>query len=271
MRILSLITAASIGLSGSILALHDLANLGKKQEWSNLDNARVKSYLVPLGVVGAATPSIGPTKGIHHWAKAGQAYINGELPEKETMDFFRESVMNSAGTGKKGDDFRSKFQRHEDIAMKYHKQKGQKTYISNITQTVPFYRYGVPLCDTWAIQLRTDIVDGKPKSAFVVWGLGIVVDHRNPNTFGPQFDSMANIVGLEGEDFINWTTKVEKEGLAKPYWVFITDNDNTSKFSHSYVNTHHTKRKSYWNKSTKIRHNSGHGYSVDDLYKVYSY
>jgi len=256
----------TLGFTGlavsSPFIVHDLAHLGHKNNWSSFDKMRVKSYFEPLGFAGSLVPSIGPTKGIHHVSSLGDAYFDGDLPKKSTMKFLREVVMNSPGNGTVGNDFKSRFSRHEHNAI----NSGKNTYISNITQAVPFYRYGLPFVDHFAITMRTDIIDGEPKSSFIVWGLGVIADQRNPKNLGPQYDDVAEILNLEGGDLIRWTCNLEREGLAKPYWVLITERDETSKFSHEAVHKKPSQRKGEWHTITRKLHKSGKGRSVSALY-----
>ena len=250
--------------ASSPFIVHNLAQLGHKSRWSTFDKVRVKSYFEPLGLAGSLVPPIGPAKGIHHVSSLGDAYFDGDLPKKSTMNFLREVVMTSPGNGKAGNDFKSRFMRHEQIAV----SSGKKVHISNITQAVPFHRYGLPFVDHFAITMRTDIIDGKPKSSFIVWGLGVIADHRNPSNLGPQYDHVAKILNLEGGDLIRWTCNLEREGLAKPYWVLITENDETSKFSHEAVRKRPSQRKGEWHTTTRLLHKSGKGMSVSQLYNT---
>tara|TARA_Y100001938_G_scaffold118135_1_gene163178 strand:+ start:2368 stop:3162 length:795 start_codon:yes stop_codon:yes gene_type:complete len=258
----------TLGFAGVVIGapfiMHDLANLGHKDRWSSFDKIRVKSYFEPLGLVGSMMPPIGPAKGIHHVSSLGDAYFDGDLPKKSTMTFLREVVMNSPGNGKAGNDFKTRFINHEKTAL----ASGKKVYISNITQKVPFHAYGLPFTDHFAITMRTDIVDNQPKSSFIVWGLGAIADHRNPSNLGPQYNDVAKLVNLEGGDLIRWTCNLEREGIAKPYWVLITENDITSKFSHEAVHQKPSQRKGEWHMVTKRLHKSGYGMSVTQLYNA---
>ena len=247
-------------------AAHDLAQLGKKSEWSSFDKIRVKSYLEVAGLIGWAAPPVGPLKGIHHWSRLGDAYIDSHLPPESTMSFLRQAVLESPGDRGKGNSFKNNFYSHEQTAMHRYNTSGQTVYTSDIVQKVSFWKYGVPIHDYWAIRLRTDIVNGSPKSSFIVWGLGIVTDHRNAKLFGPQLDPIAGAIGLKGEDLISWTTKVESEGIAKPYWILITDTPETSAFSYGAMRKAPSVRKKEWALATHTIHKSGQGSSAQNLF-----
>lgn len=247
--------AVMIGAVTAPLAMGDLVYLGQKDGWSLFDKVRVKAYLEVGGWLGTLVPPIGKGKGIHYVAQIGDAYLDRDLPRTSAMNFLREVVMTSPG-------FRKRFQRHEARAL----ASGKSTYISNIVQAVKFDSVGLPFTDHFAIMLRTDVVNGKPKSGFLVWGLGAIVDKRNPSGLGPQYDKVAAHFGLKGGDLIRWTCHMEKEGLAKPYWVLISERPETSSFSHEAVRIPAAQRRATWNRATRKLHASGNGYSVAELY-----
>lgn len=247
------------------LVVHDLANLGNKEDWTLFDKVRVRSYFEPAGLAGSLIPPVGKASGIHHLSLIGNAYFDGDLPPESTMDWFRDVVMNSPGNGSEGNDFESRFKRHEKNAVR----SGRTVYISNIVQAVPFHGYGLPFKDHFAISMRTDIVNGEPKSSFIVWGLGIIVDKRNPDGLGPQYDDIASLFNLKGADLIRWTCHIEKEGLAKPYWVLITERSETSSFSHAAVRKTSKQRKREWHIATEKLHREGGGKTVSKWYSAY--
>ena len=257
-----LLASSLIACCMSPLVVYDFAYLGVQTKWSTFDKVRLKLYMESAGVIGAIMPAIGPSSGIHYISRLGNAYIDKDLPSKSTMNFLRDIVMNSSGTGKKGSSFRSRYQFHEDKAMR----SGQSVYVSNIVQKVSFNKKGLPFSDYFAITMRTDIIDGKPQSSFIVWGLGIVADSNNPAGLGKQYDSIASIFKLSGSDLIRWTCNIEKNGMAKPYWVIITESEETSLFSHDYVKYTSAQRKNVWHKQTRTRHKDKKGKKVSEQY-----
>ena len=251
----ALTIAVIIGVVTAPLAMGDLVYLGQKDSWTLFDKIRVKSYLEVGGWLGTLVPPIGKGKGIHYIAQIGDAYLDRDLPRTSAMNFLREVVMTSPG-------FRKRLERHEARAL----ASGRSTYVSNVVQAVKFDSVGLPFTDHFAIVLRTDVVNGKPKSGFLVWGLGAIVDKRNPAGLGPQYDEIAAPFGLKGGDLIRWTCHMESSGLAKPYWILISERQETSKFSHKAVRTPSAQRKAAWHRATRKLHASGNGYSVSELY-----
>ena len=213
-----LLASSLIACCMSPLVVYDFAYLGVQTKWSTFDKVRLKLYMESAGVIGAIMPAIGPSSGIHYISRLGNAYIDKDLPSKSTMNFLRDIVMNSSGTGKKGSSFRSRYQFHEDKAMR----SGQSVYVSNIVQKVSFNKKGLPFSDYFAITMRTDI--------------------------------------------IRWTCNIEKNGMAKPYWVIITESEETSLFSHDYVKYTSAQRKNVWHKQTRTRHKDKKGKKVSEQY-----
>ena len=222
-----LLASSLIACCMSPLVVYDFAYLGVQTKWSTFDKVRLKLYMESAGVIGAIMPAIGPSSGIHYISRLGNAYIDKDLPSKSTMNFLRDVVMNSSGTGKKGSSFRSRYQFHEDKAMR----SGQPVYVSNIVQKVSFNKKGLPFSDYFAITMRTD-----------------------------------SIFKLSGSDLIRWTCNIEKNGMAKPYWVIITESEETSLFSHDYVKYTSTQRKNVWHKQTRTRHKDKKGKKVSEQY-----
>ena len=251
----AVIAAVIMGAVAAPIVMADLVYLGQKDGWTLFDKVRVKSYLEVGGWLGTMVPPAGKGKGIHYVAQMGDAYLDRDLPRTSAMNFLREVVMTSPG-------FRKRFEHHEARAI----ASGKSTYTKSIVQAVKFDSVGLPFTDHFAIMLRTDVIDGKPKSSFLVWGLGAIVDKRNPAGLGPQYDEIAAHFGLKGADLIRWTCHMEKEGLAKPYWVLISERPETSKFSHEAVRIPAAQRRAAWHRATRKLHAAGDGYSVSELY-----
>jgi len=264
----SLITITITSILSSPFVIHDLAGLGKKDVWTTFDKIRVKSYLETIGFASYFVPAVGPLKGYHHVSVLGDAYLDKDLPSDSQMDFLRDAVMYAPAHGK-NKSFKMRFLEHEQTALSLYNKSKRKSYTKNITQAVSFYRYGLPFMDHFAVTIRTEIVNGEPKSSFIVWGLGVICDHRNESNLGPQFDIFAKPLGLKGSDFISWTNDLERVGMAKPYWVIITDTKETSKFSYEAIKMKPSQRKAVWLKEVKRLNREGKGKSVSELYGLF--
>lgn len=274
MKILQLLKKSLIAVTitsalASPFVVHDLANLGKKDTWSTFDKIRVKSYLETIGFASYFVPPIGPLAGYHHVSVLGDAYIDKDLPGDFQMDFLRDAVMYAPEHGK-NKSFKERFLEHENAAVESYKKTKRRSYTKDIVQPVTFYRYGIPFMDHFAVTIRTDIVNGEPKSSFIVWGLGIICDHRNESNLGPQFDIFAKPLGLKGSDMISWTNDLERTGIAKPYWIIITDTKETSKFSYDAIKMKPSQRKAAWVKEVKNLNKEGKGKSVSEMYSFFN-
>jgi len=257
--------SALISYGALYFYLNDLADLGNKEDWSKEEVQRVDNYMRTAGHLTKYIPPIGPLRGLNYASKTGFAYLDGKLPSPEFIEFWRDVVLYSPGKGK-GDSFKEKLEKHEATALKRYKKNGKKSYEKRIIQRIPMWRYGIPGHDNWSIYIRTDIVDGKPKTDFIVAEMGIVVDKRNHKAFGPQVDNIAGLFGIKGEDMFKWMYKLEEKKLAKPYWIIITGHDITSHFSHKDVYTPKSKKLSRWRKALKLINETNKGKSVHEIY-----
>ncbi len=269
------------------LAYLDLRALGHNSNWSSFEKTRVKLYLETAGLIGFLVPPIGKLpSAIHHGATAGDAYLDGNYPSMGVMRFFRRVLLDSyEHDEKKG--FRARFQAHEDKAMsRWESNSRKKQYVRHFKQKVQFDDYAhLQISDSWEIVLRTDVVDGKPKSSFCVCGMGIVEDERGPAYFGNQINrpireynkSVKNnskrkrftawLASLDFERELAWINRVEQEELATPYWVLLTELDETSEYSHDAVKQKYRKRVADWHERVDLLLSNGGGVSVKELYE----
>ena len=163
------------------------------------------------------------------------------------MRFLREKVvLDSAG-------FRERLVEHEAGAMRRFRASGRNEYVTEVVHRLDFMRWGIPLFDDWAMLLRTDIVDGRPSTAFFLWGMGIVLDERAPVFFGNQLDGAFGV-----QPPLAWFNRLEPEGLACGYWVNLTESPETSFFSRSAGRMSRAK----WHEITRERHLNGLGRSA---------
>lgn len=246
--------------------LNDLAVLGNKDNWTKEETKRVDLYMRGIGYASKCIPPLGPLKGFKYASKIGFSYLDKTLPDNDTMNIWRDVVL-SAAKKEKNNSFKQKLIDHEKIAFEKYKNKGKLYYEKKIIQKITFDQYGIPLHDYWEIYLRTDIVNGSPKTDFIVAGMGIVVDKRNHKFLGNQAENYAKLFNIKGEDLFKWMYHLERKGLAKPYWVIITGHKSTSQFSHKDVYISKNKKLDRWRKSLKQINKENKGMSVEEMYK----
>jgi hypothetical protein len=245
----------------------DLHYLGSKNHWTLFDRLRIKTHLKTGILVGYLTPPIGPLSAIHYSSVLGNAFLNKELPDIENMDFYRNLLMHTAGNRSKNqkksfnqsDSFVTKLRRHENLAMLQFSKTGKTSFTKDYSQTIELSSFGIPMYDVWMVYLTTTIVNKAPKTAFLVWGMGVATDPNSEVFFGSQMGTLQQIIPLK------WFNKLEHQGLAKGYWSLLTEENETSEFSYSKRFMKPSTRKHLWLKLNKKRHLQGFGKNVNDI------
>lgn len=253
--------ATCILLAG--MPIGDLHYLGAKPKWSGFDRIRMRAYLRTAGAIGSLVPSVGPLGLVRTGAELGQAAVDKQLPSTSSLQFVRRLVLDTPGrSGSKRDDsFRRHLEQHEQTAVERYRTTGESRYVREIKQRIPFQGYGLPFFDDWMILLCSDVVDGQPMTSFLVWGMGMVPDGRAPTFFQGQLGWVGRAVPL------HWISALEREGVAKGYWVLLTESDETSRFSYEARHQKPEERKQEWLDKIEILHSQGQGMRVGDMYQ----
>ena len=246
-----------------MIAFVDLHYVGTKSAWTGFDKFRVSVYVRTGIAVGYLVPDIKPVSMICNYLKLFNAFLHKELPDIELMNTPREVLLNTEGNSKKeNDNFKAKLLKHEAKAMKNFKNSGVTRYINEVNQHVSFRPYGLPIYDIWRVLLCTDIINGEPKTSFLVWGMGVTPDKNAPTFFGSQVGMFGKIIPLI------WFNRLESQGLAKGYWSLLSETNETSKFSYAARHMKPTERKNKWLNEVKTYHLMGKGASVLEIYKL---
>jgi hypothetical protein len=246
----------------------DLHYLGNKNTWNTFDKIRIKIYLKSVIYVGYITPPLGPLRMVHYSSVLGNAFLNKEIPDVSTLEFPRNMLMSTEGntlesSNNASDSFNTKLIEHEKKALSRYKKLGYTNYTHDYPQFLSFGKYGFPLYDIWMVLITTNIVDGKPKTSYLVWGMGVTTDYKSESFFGEQLGLVGKITPLK------WYNKLEKEGLAKGYWTLVTESPNTSEISYTKRYWPASKRKKFWLSETLQRHRNGHGTSAQEIVMNY--
>ena len=249
------------------LIFMDLHYLGSKNQWNLFDKIRIKTYLKSGILVGYLTPPIGPLKAIHYSSVLGNAFLNKELPEIENLEFTRQILMRTEGNPSKrrnlglnySDSFVTKLRQHENQAMLQFYKTGKTSYTKDYAQTLKFSSYGIPMYDIWMVYVTTNIVNRVPKTAYLVWGMGVATDKNSEGFFGGQMGILQHILPLK------WFNKLESQGLAKGYWSLMTEDNETSEFSYTKRFLQPYMRKSIWFRQTYLRHHNGLGKNANEI------
>lgn len=213
----------------------DLHYLGSKKQWNLFDRLRIKTHLKSGILVGYVTPPIGPLRAIHYSRVLGNAFLNKELPHIDNMNFYRNLLMQTGGNPTKNqkkslnysDSFATKLRYHESLAMVQYFKTGKTSFTQHYPQTVELSSFGIPMYDVWMVYITTTVVNKAPKTAFLVWGMGVATDKNGEAFFGSQMGPLQSILPLK------WFNKLESEGLAKGYWSLLTEDNETSEFRYT--------------------------------------
>lgn len=244
----------------TLVAITDLHYVGAKKRWSGFDKLRVMVYLKTGVGATHILPNIKMFSMIKNTATLGNAFLNKELPDIAAIKQYRKILLNAVGNPNiANDSFREKLKKHEATAVGIYKKSGKKRYVNDVLQRVSYREYGLPFHDEWMVLLCTDIVNGKPKTSFLVWGMGVVTDERSPVVFGSQNGKLGKLIPL------HWTNCLEREGLAKGFWTLLSETNETSMFSYTARYQKPQERKNNWLNKVKEYHQSGKGISADEL------
>jgi hypothetical protein len=229
------------------LALYDLHSLGDQPKWNKFDQIRVKSYLVAGSVVGMAVPPIGPLNFFNAFAKHGYHFAAKTLPNKNEIDTFRNILIN--------DQFCNELNSF-DAAI----QGGNTSWSTKaIIHRVYFGSGPTAIFDDWAVLLAGSFDGNETQLSYFVWGMGIVPDKRAPEFFGNQLGKLSFLFPLK------WSNRLEEYGLAKGYWILLTESDATSGFSYEARNQKSSQRKRQFLIETKKLHASDKGKSLNKI------
>ena len=245
----------------------DLHYLGSQKDWNVFDRIRIKTYLKSGILVGYLTPPIGPLRAIHYSSILGNAFLNKELPDIDNMDFYRNLLMHTEGNPSKkqkntfnySDSFATKLRHHEKLALLQFSKTGITSFTKDYSQTIELSSYGIPMYDVWMVYITTTIVNRVPKTAYLVWGMGVATDKNSEVFFGGQMGALQHILPLK------WFNKLESQGLAKGYWSLLTEENETSEFSYSKRFLKPGTRKKIWLRNNQLRHFQGIGKNATEI------
>ena len=97
------------------------------------------------------------------------------------------------------------------MSTRGHQKTGQTQFIKEIKQREYFGEYQNYMYDDWMVLLCTYFIEGKPRTSYLVWGMGVTTD---PNAYG-FFSGQSRIIGSIIP--MQWINQLEREGLAKGY------------------------------------------------------
>jgi hypothetical protein len=244
-KIASIVIVGCIAISG--LALHDLHNLGDKLSWNAFDQIRGKGYLLGGSIVGMVVPPIGPLNFINAFAKHGYHFATKSLPDESEMDMFRDILTN--------DQFCNELKVFDTEIRESNKSWATK----DIIHRVHFGSGSTAIFDDWAVLLAVSYDGDETQLSYFVWGMGIVPDERAPEFFGQQLGKLSFLFPLK------WSNRLEEYGLAKGYWILLTESDATSGFSYGARKLNSLQRKRHFTIATQKLHSNDQGKLLNEI------
>lgn len=152
--------------------------------------------------------------------------------------------------------FRDLLADHEKQAIIQFQQTGNDTLVKRYVYRTSIAMFDLPsFSDDWVTWVRTDIVDSRPQTSFLI-RLGLIGDHRSGRFFGSQCDTIVCNISMKTLGMANHAAF--DLGLLKPFRLNITESDDTSSISRKRL------RVSGWKKMVEQRHQTGLGISFSD-------
>jgi hypothetical protein len=247
MRLLRFSFAVLIVLFALVaFAVWDMHRLGRDGGWDSFQVVRARVYLITGSVLAGLLPPVGPLALLNKFSTHAFYFATHRLPNISAMDPLRELLLHS---GDPGETLCARLNDHE----KKTRFSGKRVLETRFNQRVWFSERWLPLFDDWSIVVRTTISNGSYATSFLVWGMGVVPDERAPEFFGRQIGPWAKLVPLA------WTNYLEIEGVAKGYWVLLTETNQTSAFSYEARHKSPRTRIAAWRKIVDRQHKEGKG------------
>jgi hypothetical protein len=123
-------------------------------------------------------------------------------------------------------DFQRMLKQHEAIALARFKGTGNTPYTKRHIYKLPMSMFDMPFFhDYWETWVRTDIVQGLPRTSFLI-RLGIIKEKNDISFFSNQCQSKTGKTALRF--LISAYNKFFDWGILKPYRINITESNKTS-------------------------------------------
>jgi hypothetical protein len=172
------------------------------------------------------------------------ALLTRQLPDTRHIDRIRNGLLDQ-------ESFINMLVAHEKESLNRFKQEGQRTYLKRYIHKTPTAMFDLhSFHDYWQVWVRTDIVNGRPLTSFLI-RLGLIKD-INAETFfskqcGSQLAASAMRAGLSlYNSMFDW-------GVFKPIRLNITESDQTSSVSRARI------KQQEWSEAVRKQHQQGIG------------
>jgi hypothetical protein len=199
--------------------------------------------IVPVGI-GISFPNT---------SKLVFCLITRRLPDSGHLTRIRNDLQSQDG-------FISMLVKHERIAVQRFNHAGEYLFVKKYIHKTPTSMFDIhSFSDFWEVWVRTDIVNGKPLTSYLI-RLGLIKDTNAEGFFSNQCSNhffktvLESILGIYNKMF-DW-------GIFKPVRLNITETDDTSTVSRERLDLKE------WNEMVGNIHKEGKGTSFTKLKKT---
>jgi hypothetical protein len=173
-----------------------------------------------------------------------------QLPDTRHIDRIRNDLLEQ-------ESFIDMLVVHEKESLKRFKQDGQRSYLKRYICKTPTAMFDLhSFHDYWQVWVRTDIVDGRPLSSFLV-RLGLIKDTSAETFFSNQCRSECTASAMRA--VLSLYNKMYDWGVFKPIRLNITESDQTSSVSRNRI------KQQEWSEAVRQQHQQGVGIGFINL------
>ena len=178
--------------------------------------------------------------------------ITHRLPDSGHLARIRNDLQSQAG-------FMNMLVKHENLAVQRFNTRGEPLWIKKYIHKTPTSMFDIhSFHDFWEVWVRTDIVNGKPLTSFLI-RLGLIKDANAEGFFSNQCGNalcktaMQSLLGIYNKMF-DW-------GIFQPIRFNITETDDTSTVSRARLELEQ------WHDMVGKMHAQERGISFRDVHK----
>jgi hypothetical protein len=176
--------------------------------------------------------------------------LTRQLPDTRHIDRIRNDLLEQ-------ESFINMLVAHEKESLNRFKQDGQRSYLKRYIHKTPTAMFDLhSFHDYWQVWVRTDIVNGRPLTSFLI-RLGLIKDTNAETFFSNQCRSEVAASAMRAglslyNNMFDW-------GVFKPIRLNITESDQTSSVSRARIKQHE------WSEAVRKRHQQGVGVGFVNL------
>jgi hypothetical protein len=176
--------------------------------------------------------------------------LTRQLPDTRHIDRIRNDLLEQ-------ESFINMLVAHEKESLKRFMKDGQRSYAKRYIYKTPTAMFDLhSFHDYWQVWVRTDIVDGRPLSSFLV-RLGLIKDTSAETFFSNQCRSEITASAMRAA--LSLYNKMFDWGVFKPIRLNITESDQSSSVSRNRI------KQAEWSKAVRRQHQKGVGVGFVNL------